>query len=145
MTTATPAIDGWFSTGPKPTLLGNRCNSCHTVFFPKVTFACRHPDCDGMDFIEVPLSRTGRVWSYTDAQYQPPPPYVVSGAGFVPFALAAVELVEEQMVVLGQVADGFGVDDLAVGAEVELVIETLYTVEDDEYLIYRWRPTGRMA
>ena len=47
----------------------------------------------------------------------------------MPFALAAVEL-PEGIVVLGQVADGYGVADLRVGAEVELVVETLYTDDD---------------
>lgn len=145
MRTAVPAIEGWFTGGDAPTLLGNTCSSCGTVFFPKATFACRHPDCDGMDFAEVPLSRVGRVWSYTDAQYQPPPPFIPPSAEFVPFALAAVELVAEQMVVLGQVAEGFGVEDLSVGAEVELVVETLYSDDDTDYLIYRWRPTGGAA
>ena len=51
-----------------------------------------------------PLSRTGTVWSYTDAQYQPPPPYIPPGEEHEPFAIAAVELAEEQMVILGQVA-----------------------------------------
>ena len=68
------------------------------------------------------------MWSYTDAQYQPPPPYIPPTDPFEPFALAAVEL-PEGMVVLGQVADGYGVADLHVGAEVELVVETL---SDDE-------------
>ena len=31
---------------------------------------------------------------------------------------------------LGQVAEGYGVADLHVGAEVELVVETLYTDDD---------------
>ena len=31
---------------------------------------------------------------------------------------------------LGQVADGYGVGDLRVGAEVELVVETLYADDD---------------
>ena len=44
------------------------------------------------------------------------------------------------MVVLGQVADGFGVDDLRVGGEVELVVETLFEDDDNEYRIWRWRP-----
>ena len=74
------------------------------------------------------LSRRGTVWSYTDAQYQPPPPYIPRSDPYVPFALAAVEL-PEGIVVLGQVADGYGVDDLQVGTEVELVVETLYTDE----------------
>lgn len=145
MKSARPAVVGWFTTEDKPTLLGNKCTVCGTVFFPKASFACRHPDCDGMGFAEVQLSRIGRVWSYTDAQYQPPPPFVSPTADFVPFALAAVELVEEQMVVLGQVAAGFGVDELCVGAEVELVVETLYSDEEHDYLMYRWRPTGGSA
>ena len=43
--------------------------------------------------------------------------------------------------ILGQVADGFGVDDLAVGTEVELVVEPLYEVDGVAHLIYRWKPT----
>ncbi|UMG91477.1 OB-fold domain-containing protein [Nocardioides sp. TF02-7] len=82
------------------------------------------------------------MWSYTDAQYQPPPPYVPASEPFRPFALAAVEL-PEGLVVLGQVAEGHGVADLAVGLEVELVVETLHADETGERLTWRWRPTGR--
>ena len=32
--TATPAIEGWFTTGADPALTGTRCTSCATVFFP---------------------------------------------------------------------------------------------------------------
>jgi uncharacterized protein len=64
----------------------------------------------------------------------------VRGEEFRPFALAAVELADEQMVVLGQVADGFGVADLAVGQPVELVVEELYSDDARDYLVYRWRP-----
>jgi hypothetical protein len=64
----------------------------------------------------------------------------------VPFALAAVELEAEQMVILGQIADGFGVADLAVGQQVELVVEPLYSDDDHDYLVYRWKPlTGAGA
>ena len=41
-----------------------------------------------------PLSRRGTIWSYTDARYQPPPPYVPPPGDYEPFALAAVELDE---------------------------------------------------
>ena len=82
------------------------------------------PGCTGETFDEVELSRTGHVWSYTDARYQPPPPYIPATDPYEPFALAAVELEAEGLVVLGQVADGYGVDDLTVGAPVELVVET---------------------
>jgi hypothetical protein len=85
--------------------------------------------------------------SYTDARYQPPPPYIprhAEGEDYQPFALAAVELDGEGIVVLGQVADGFGVDDLTIGAEVELVVEPLHTdaATDTTYLTWRWRPTS---
>lgn len=136
-----PAVDGWFTIDDDPVLLGNRCTSCGTVFFPRTSVFCRNPDCDGEDFEPARLSRTGRIWSYTDAQYQPPPPYVPHSEPYQPFALAAVELAEERMVVLGQVADGYGVGDLAVGQPVELVVEELYHDDDHDYLVYRWRPT----
>ena len=45
---------------------------------------------------------------------------------YVPFAIAAVELAAERMIVLGQVSAGTGVADLAVGMDMELVLETLY-------------------
>jgi uncharacterized OB-fold protein len=137
----TPAVEGWFTTGAEPALLGSRCTSCGTVFFPRVEGFCRNPACSGEEFEELPLSRRGRVWSYTDAQYQPPAPYIAASDPYVPFALAAVEL-PEGLVVLGQVADGYGVADLTVGTEVELVVETLYTDDSGERTIWRWRPVS---
>lgn len=139
--TATPAIEGWFTTGGEPALVGSRCATCTTVFFPPVPEEsfCRNPVCAGEHFVPVELSRRGRIWSYTDAQYQPPPPYVPATDPYEPFALAAVEL-PEGLTVLGQVAAGFGVGDLEVGAEAELVVETLYADADGEHTIWRWRP-----
>jgi uncharacterized OB-fold protein len=139
---ATPAIEGWFTTGPEPALLGSRCTTCGTVFFPRAEGFCRNPACAGEAFEEVPLSRRGRVWSYTDAQYQPPAPYLPAADPYVPFALAAVELAEG-LVVLGQVASGYGVSDLSVGAEVELVVERLYTDDSGERTVWKWKPVNR--
>ncbi|HWI44387.1 MAG TPA: OB-fold domain-containing protein [Nocardioides sp.] len=143
-----PVIEGWFTTGDDPHLLASRCTACGNVVFPPVSgdaaaaaFYCRNPACDGEDHVCVELSRRGTVWSYTDAQYQPPAPYVPQSDPFEPFALAAVEL-PEGIVVLGQVAAGFGVADLKVGDEVELVVETLDADETGERTTYRWRPTG---
>lgn len=140
--TATPAIEGWFTTGDQPALIGSRCTTCRGVFFPPLAqdggaAFCRNPACDGQEVEAAELSRTGVVWSYTDAHYQPPPPYVPVTEPFEPFAIAAVEL-PEGLVVLGQVAHGYGVSDLRVGAPVELVVEELSPGE----LIWRWKPTG---
>ncbi len=136
------AVEGWFTADAEPHLVGTRCTTCGTVFFPRTSGFCRNPACRGRDFDDIELSRTGKVWSYTDAQYQPPPPYIPASDPFEPFALAAVELVDEQIVILGQVAKGYGVDDLTVGAQVELVVEPLYEIDGVEHLMYRWKPIG---
>ena len=139
MTTTTPAIEGWFTTGDAPALIGSQCTTCSTVFFPRTAGFCRNPACNGDEFADTELSRRGRVWSYTDAQYQPPAPYIPATDPYVPFALAAVEI-PEGIVVLGQVADGYTVDDFKVGDEMELVVETLYTDETGDRTIWRWKP-----
>jgi uncharacterized OB-fold protein len=133
-----PAIEGWFTTDAEPVLLGTRCTTCGTVFFPRAEGFCRNPECDGSELEDARLSRTGTIWSFTDARYKPPPPYIAADP-YEPFALAAVELAAEQMVVLGQVADGVKVEDLRAGQQVELVVDTLFEDEDNEYLIYKWR------
>jgi uncharacterized protein len=73
----------------------------------------------------------------------------VAADPYVPFALVAVELAEEQMVVMGQVVPGVGVDDLRIGDEVELVLDTLHEDDEHEYMVWKWRPssgaTGREA
>ncbi len=114
------------------------------MFFKRTEGFCRKPVCDRDAYEEVELSRRGRVWSYTDAQYQPPPPYIPVSDPFEPFALAAVEL-PEGLVILGQVAAGYGVRDLRVGQEAELVVETLYTHDDGERTIWRWKPVVEMG
>ena len=77
----------------------------------------------------MPLSRRGRLWSYTNNCYAPPPPFVAADP-FEPYAVAAVELEKERMVVLGQVEAGVGVEQLEVGMEMELALGTLF--EDAE-------------
>ena len=141
---ATPAVEGWFTTGDEPALLGSRCTSCGATYFPPTQGFCRNPACVGEDFETTELSRHGRVWSYTDAQYQPPAPYIARTDPYEPFALAAVEL-PEGLVVLGQVADGFGVADLRVGAEVELVVEPLHADESGERTVWRWKPVVELG
>lgn len=137
MTTAQPVIAGWFTTGEEPTLIGRRCPACGTYQFPPTGEWCPNPTCASTEMQDVELSRRGRVWSYTDAQYKPPPPFVPMTDPFEPFALAAVELAEERIIVLGQVASGHGVGDLQVGCEVELVVEPL---DPSGALVWKWRP-----
>ncbi|MHB8439239.1 MAG: Zn-ribbon domain-containing OB-fold protein [Acidimicrobiales bacterium] len=144
MSTKTPmaAVDGWFTLDESaPALLGSHCRSCGTYAFPAESFLCRNPACASTDFEQVELSRRGTVWSYTDARYQPPAPYVAADP-YEPFCIAAVELAEEKMVVMGQVVPGVSVADLAVGDEVELVLDTLYEDDEHRYLVWKWKPLG---
>ncbi len=134
-----PAVAGWFTLDEAaPQLLGTRCKACGTYFFPKETSFCRNPRCAGSEFEEVPLSTRGKLWSFTDNRYAPPKPYM-AGDPFVPYAVAAVELEREKMVVLGQVAGGVGCDQLHAGQEMELVLEPLYEDDANEYVMWKWR------
>ena len=148
-----PAIEGWFTMptdGSAPALLGTRDSLTGTYFFPPERVMSRAPGAADAELVEVELSRAGRLWSYTDAGYRPPEPYVPVTDPHEPFAIAAVELEAEQMVVMGQVVAGVGVEDLHVGMEMELVLDTL-SVEPDpdggegdtvEYVVWKWRPAG---
>ena len=137
-----PAVEGWFSATPEPHLTGSRCLGCRAVYFPPTSGICRNHACAREEFAPHALSRTGRVWSYTDAQYEPPAPYISTTEPFEPFGIAAVEL-PEGIVVLGQLAEGFRPADIHVGAEVETTVEVLYRDEQGDRTIWRWRPTGR--
>lgn len=135
-----PAIEGWFDTDATgPHLLGSRCTQCGSYFFPAESMYCRNPHCAGTEFDTVPLSRTGTLWSFTEHFYQPPEPYM-SPDPFEPYTVAAVELANEKMVVLGQVAAGVAHSDLKAGMPVELVLETLYEDDASEYIVWKWKP-----
>ena len=140
--TAVPAVEGLFTLdGDEPRLIGGRARSRGSYFFPK-SLAGSDPACLGDEIDEVLLSRTGRLWSFTTGEYAPPAPYVIPGDEFEPYVIAAVELADESLVVLGQVVAGISVDDLSVGMEMELVIDVLYSDDDHDYLVWKWAPSG---
>jgi len=138
--TQVPAVEGWFTLdADRPALLGSKCRTCGIVCFPRETSFCRNPACASREFDEIELSRTGTIWSFTDNRYQPPPPYV-SPDPFEPYAIAAVELADEQMVVLGQLVPGTDITQLRAGQPVELVLGTLFSDDEHEYLVWKWQP-----
>jgi uncharacterized OB-fold protein len=142
-----PVAEGWFTTDTGDPedfrLLGTRCRTCGSVFFPRRDDYCGNPACDGTELDVTPLSRRGRVWSYTDVRYRPPAPYVSDpGRPWEPCTLVAVELAAERMVVLGQAAPGVGAADLAVGTEVEVVPGVLNEDEAHIWTTWHWRPVG---
>lgn len=140
MTEPQPVLEGWFTTGETPHLIGTRCSACGSYYFPKQDEYCRNPACESTQFETVELSRTGTLWSFTNACYTPPEPYVAAEP-FVPYAIAAVELEREKMIVLGQVVEGVGVDRLKAGLAMELVVETIRDHGAPEgKLVWKWKP-----
>ena len=137
--TRVPAAAGWFTMDEAaPALLGRRGTETGSYFFPPTLAFSRNPAAPAEELEEVALSRRGRVWSWTTNHYKPPEPYV-SPDPFVPYTVLAVELVKEQMVVLGPLDPGSDPEALAVGQEVELALTTLYEDDEHEYVVWSWR------
>lgn len=138
--TRVPVLEGWFSSEAEgPHLIGSRCDACGTYYFPKLTTFCRNPDCTSEKFTELPLSRTGKLWSYTNAVYKPPEPYVAAEP-FEPFGIAAVELDKERMVVLGQLMPDVDLAKLKVGMPMELLVDVLSEDETSAKTVWKWKP-----
>lgn len=137
-----PAIEGWFRLDEaEPRLLGLRDPQSGVCFFPPDAAPSRVPGCYAAELEKVPLSRRGRLWSWTTNHYPPPEPYVAPDP-FVPYTVAAVELAEERMVVLGQLAPDVDPAGLELGMEMELVLGTLFEDDEAEHLIWKWRPVA---
>lgn len=140
-TTEQAAIDGWWASGESgaPHLIGAKCPQCGTYVFPPRANNCPNPGCSADELESVPLSRRGTLWSYTENRYQPPPPYPQQ-ENFEPFAVAAVQLDREGIIVLGKVVEGTLAADLKVGMAMELTTMPLYTGDDGiERSVYAWR------
>jgi len=140
-----PAIDGWFATDATaegaggPYLIGSKCPQCGTYVFPPRANNCPNPACASDTLESVALSTRGMLWSYTENRYAPPPPYP-SPDPFEPFAIAAVELADEGLIVLGKVVEGTLAADLKVGMEMELTTMPLYTDDDGvQRIVHAWR------
>lgn len=144
-----PAVDGWFTLDEHPHLIGARCASCSTYVFPPRAGACPNPECESDELVPTALSRHGRVWSYTENRYAPPPPYKAAEP-FEPYALVAVELEKEGIIVLGQAPKGILAPDLRVGMRMQLETDVLFTESNDqgettEHMIYVWAPAAEVA
>ena len=141
------AIEGWFTLDDEPRLIGTKCVDSGTYFFPPETTMSRAPGHSTSELVPVELSRTGKLWSYTNAGYKPPEPYIAVTDPYEPFLIAAVELDAEKIVVLGQCVPGVTSADVTVGDEMELVLDTLYSDEDAadgpiDHVVWKWRPVG---
>ena len=136
-TNQTPVAEGLFAeTEDGPRLLGSRCRSCDTPYFPK-SAVCHNPNCDESKMEDVQFGPKGTLWSYS-VQYYPPPPPAKYDEPYVPYALAMIDM-PEGLRVLARVSTD-DPEQVRVGADVELVLEKLYTnPEGDDVITWKFR------
>ena len=129
-TTPVPAVEGWFTTDEEPHLLGHPLHHLRHGVLPEGDRVLPQPGVPG------PRVRRGRAVPHRhglELHRRPVP----AAAALHPAGRASTSRSPsprsswptEQLVILGQVAKGYGVDDLAVGATVELVVEPLYELD----------------
>jgi uncharacterized OB-fold protein len=71
-------------------LMGSRCEACRETTLGS-NRVC--PNCGGAQIAALPLSREGKLWTYTIVRHKPPGDYHGPDP-FVPFAMGLVELPE---------------------------------------------------
>jgi len=107
-----------------PYLIGGKCTSCQAVFFPKQSIC---PRCTGKSIEEAPLSRKGKLYTYTEV-HQKPPDY----EGPIPYLIGRV-LLPEGVFVLAQLKAGK--EDLRINMDMRLVIEPIYCDQSGNEII----------
>lgn len=127
-----PCVPGLFTEEGGVGLLGARCTCCNTPYFPRVT-TCRNPSCDESRIEPCTFGGEGRLWSYSVADFPPPPPHRYD-TPFVPYAIGVIDL-DSGLRVVGQMVDP--VEVMRVGARVRLVIEPLH--HDDGKAFTSWK------
>ena len=143
VTKRVPVVEGVFAETPQgPRLLGSRCGSCRTVYFPRAP-VCRNPGCLGTKVEDCHLSPRGTLWSYTIQYYKPPAPARFDEP-FTPYGVGLVDLPEGIRVMgMMSVPDP---ESLDVGMAVELVLEPLYHADDgSEVITWKFRPVAEGA
>jgi uncharacterized protein len=104
-------------------LHGSRCRDCATYTFPRQG-GC--PRCTGSAMEDVPLSRTGTLWSWTVQGFRPKTPYTGTEA-HEPFGVGYVEL-PGQLIVESRLVET-DPENLEIGMPMELA---LVPFRDDE-------------
>ena len=133
-----PVVQGLFTDGPEGArLLGSRCASCGTPYFPRSP-VCHNPDCTDSKMQDAAFGPRGKLWSCAIQNYPPPPPAKYDEP-YAPYALGVVDLAEG-LRVMGRIHTD-DPDGVNPGTEVELVLEPLCRAEDGSELItWMFRP-----
>jgi uncharacterized OB-fold protein len=129
-------IEGLFSwPSDNPQLIGTRCTSCDSYYFPRKK-SCNNPACTEKKIQDVLLSTEGKLWSYTALRYPPVPPFKSDKKP--PYPVGLVEF-PEGIRVVGLIT-GCEFEDLKIGMDMKLVIETLFTNEEGQEVV-TWKFT----
>ena len=134
-----PVKDGLFILGQDPNepprLLASRCPVCDEIFFPRRGI-CQNCQAEHLEPIE--LSSHGKIFSFTVIMQRPPSNY----RGPVPYAFGWVELPEGVRV--ETLYTGCQLEDLRIGMDVELVVETLHHDDDGrEIICHKFKPVQK--
>ena len=135
-----PVAEGLFAdTKDGARLIGSRCASCKTPYFPKVDH-CRHPECESSNIEDAGFGPDGTIWSCAIQDYPPPAPAKFDKP-YKPYAMAVVDLADG-LRVLGQIKT----DDIRTvkpDQKVTLVIDTLCHDEaGNEITTWKFRPVA---
>jgi hypothetical protein len=135
-----PVAENLFAeTAQGPRLLGSRCATCGTAYFPRTGF-CHNPDCTDRSVEDATFGPRGTLWSCA-VQHYPPPPPTRYDEPYVPYALGLIDL-PEGIRVLGRISTD-DPESVELGSEVELVIERLYGDPDGNDVVgWKFRPVG---
>ncbi|MBB4858380.1 putative OB-fold protein [Novosphingobium chloroacetimidivorans] len=99
--------EGLFTDETPPRLIGGKDRKSGRIVFPCPSTATHEP---------VPLSREGRLWSYTVQRFRPKSPPYAGPEAFAPWVVAYVELPGE--VIVEARLDDVAFEDVAVGMPV---------------------------
>jgi uncharacterized OB-fold protein len=132
------AAEGLFAETPEgPRLLGSKCASCGTVYFPRSAL-CHNPGCEETRMEDASFGPRGTLWSCAIQNYPPPAPALYEEP-YQPYAMGAVDL-PEGLRVMGRIHTD---DPEAVrpGVDVELVVEPVKRDEEGrEIVTWMFRP-----
>ena len=132
-----PVMEGLFTLDlEKPRLIGSKCKSCGTYYFPQ-TISCSNPDCRDKEVEQALLSRRGKLWSFTVQYYPPPPPFKMDEP-FTSYGIGVVEFPED-IRVAGIMTEA-DPTKLKIGMEMEVILGRMYEENGQEVLTWKFRP-----
>lgn len=128
------SVAGLFSEEGGARLLGARCRSCQTPYFPTPSH-CRNPDCAQSELAAEAFTGGGRLWSYSVANFAPPAPHKYDQP-FQPYVIGVVDL-DQGLRVVGQMVGS--AEEMKVDARVELVIDPIYHEDGKAFTSWKFK------